>query len=151
MRGSAADIGAATIHEIVVRDVVNDRVDFAVQQHVAEIGVWRHRTHRYAMWRPETGRMAVAAVVVPFHEPRHVAGVHAEFVLQNAAGPDRRRLLIFRNARALAFEIRRFFNPEISSHQDLVVEEFPHRIDRQTNPIAVSLRSQNSQCRHRHF
>ena len=49
------------------------------------------------------------------------------------------------------FEVLRDLDAGILSHQDLVVEEFSHRIDRQSDPIAIALGSEDRQRRHRHF
>ena len=40
-------------------------------------------------------------------------------------------------------KIRRLIDAGILPHQDFIVEEFPHRIDRQPHPIAIALRGED--------
>ena len=86
----------------------------------------------------KAGGAAVTLVGVAFHEPLDVAGVHAEFMLQDAARPDRPGLLIFRHADALAAQVRRRGDGTIPAHDDAGVKELAHGEHRNRQPAGVA-------------
>ena len=69
--------------------------------------VRRYAVKRNAGRRREAGGAAVAQFVGAFHVPMDFVLRYAEVVLQNAACPERRGLLIFADADALAVQIAR--------------------------------------------
>ncbi len=105
----------------------------------------------YALGGGKARRPAVAPVGVALHEPFDLAGMNAEFVLQDATRPDRPGLLIFRNADALAAKIRWRGDPGVVAHNDAGVKKLPHGENRNPDPARLAPRYGNDQRRHRHF
>ena len=93
----------------------------------------------------------MALVGVALHEPFDVAGMHVEFVLQDAARPDRPGLLIFRHADALAAQVGGHRDARIGAHDDAGVEELAHGEDRDRHPAGIAARHRDDQRRHRHL
>ena len=82
-------------------------VELAGQHHRADAFVGGNLMHDDAGRRLEAGGAAVTAIRRALHPEFHVFRRDAEFMLQHAARPQRRGLLIFRHADALALEIGR--------------------------------------------
>ena len=99
----------------------------------------------------EAGGAAMALVGIALHEPFDVAGMHVEFVLQDAARPDRPGLLIFRHADALAAQVGGRRDARIGAHDDAGVEELAHGEDRDRHPAGIAARHRDDQRRHRHL
>src|SRR5215470_5535124 len=72
-------------------------------------------------------------------------------MLQDAAPPDRRGLLIFRHAHALAAQIGGRRDAGVGADQDAGMEELARRKHRQRDPRRLSPRGRDDQRRHRHF
>ena len=120
-------------------------------QHLAHVGGRRDLVDAHAWRRGEAGGAAMALVGIALHEPFDLAGMHAEFVLQDAARPDRPGLLIFRHADALAAQVGRRGDAGIVAHDDAGVEELAHGEDRDRHPAGIAARHRDDQRRHRHL
>src|SRR4029077_229122 len=75
---------------------------------------------------------------------------YAEVVLQNAARPERRGLLIFADADALAVQIAGFLDAGVDMIGLLGVEETPARKNRQSDHVGAA-RTRDQEGRHGHF
>ena len=85
------------------------------------------------------------------HPVFHLGRVDAELMLQRAARPERRGLLIFRHADAAALEIRGRLDAGIAPHHDLGVKEFPRGEDRHADPAIVAAGDRHHQRGQRHL
>src|SRR5436190_214296 len=97
---SRSDVVLRVLHSLALGDF-----DLAGDDHAAEVLVRRHLPDAYAARRLEADRAAMAVARHALHPPFQVARVHAEFVFERAARPQRRGLLVLRHADALALEI----------------------------------------------
>lgn len=71
----------------------------------------------------ETRGASVAVFRVSLHPEFHILGRDPEFMLQHTARPQRRRLLVLRNADPLALEVGRGLDSGIAAHQNTRVKE----------------------------
>src|SRR5271155_4159043 len=105
-------------------------VELAGEQHRAHALVGRYLVDGDAGRRLEAGGAAVALVRRALHPEYDILRMHAELVLQHAARPQRRGLLIFWHAYALTLEVRGRFDPGVAPHQNERVIEAPGGVDR---------------------
>src|SRR5256885_5824929 len=131
------EIGGAAVDEVGAPDVMHCRVDFPGEHHAAQALFRRHLPDQYARWRLEADRAAMAVRRHALHPPFHVARLDAELVLERPARPERGRLLVFRHADALAFQIRRLLNPGGAPPQELGPEKPARGEDREFEPPRV--------------
>jgi len=116
------------------------RVKLAGEHHRADALVGRDLMHGDAGRRLEAGGAAVAHFRRALHPEFHVLRRDVEFVLQHAARPQRRSLLIFWHADALALEVGRRLDAGLAPHQNAGVEEPPRGEDRQADKARIAAR-----------
>jgi hypothetical protein len=138
-RAVVPQVDGAAVDQVVVDDVVHHRVELALDHHGAEVGLDRHRMHDDAGRRLEAGGAAMAVRGGPLHPPFHVLRSDAPLVLQRAARPQRRGLLILRHADALALEVGGRLDAGVAPHH------------RQPDEAVVAVRQRHHQRRHRHL
>src|ERR1700757_2784068 len=101
-------IGVAAIDEVAVAAIIGHAgLDLAGDNHGADALLRRNLVDRHAAWRLEADCAGMTASRQPLHEEGHILWRDAELALEHAAGPQRRRLHVFRHADALALEISR--------------------------------------------
>src|SRR6266850_6838190 len=103
------EIGGAAVDEVGALDVMHRRVDLAREHHAAQALFRRHLLNEHAGRRLEAYRASMAVARHALHPPLHVARLYAEFVLERAARPERRGLLVLGHADALSFQGFRSF------------------------------------------
>ena len=101
--------------------------------------------------RLKTDRAGMAARREPLHEEGHVLGRDAELVLQDAAGPQRRSLYIFRHADALASQIGGTRDLGVLTHVNARMVEAPRREHRNADEPVIAPVADHHELRHRHF
>ena len=97
------EVDGAAVDQIAVAEVQQRRIELSFDQHFADIRAGRDLRQTYSLRRLEPGCSAMALVGAALHKPFDIARHDAELVLQNAARPQRSRLLVFRHADTLAF------------------------------------------------
>src|SRR5258708_33634531 len=101
-------VGVAAIDEISVAAVIGHAgIELASEHHGADALLRRNLVDADSGWRLKADRAGMAARRNSLHEEGHILGRDAELVLQDAAGPQRRSLYVFRHADTLALEIGR--------------------------------------------
>src|SRR3954471_4994102 len=99
------EINFAAIDEVSVFPVVGHAgIELARNQHGADAFLRWNLIDGDPGRRPKADRTSVAAGRDPLHEEVHILGRDPELVFEDAAGPKRRSLYVFRYADALAFE-----------------------------------------------
>src|SRR5580704_16401567 len=99
-------VGVAAIDEIAVAAVIGHAgIELAREHHRADALLRRNLVDADPGRRRKTDRAGMTARRNALHEEGHVLGRDAELVLQDAAGPQRRSLYVFRHADTLASEI----------------------------------------------
>ena len=145
------EIGLAAVDQIVVDDVVDHRIELAGEHHRADVLVIRNGVDDDARRRLEAGRAAVAFFRRTFHPVFHVLRHDAEFMLQHAARPQRRGLLILRHANPLALEVGGLFDAGFAADQDGGVVKSPRRENRHADEPVVASRRRDQEGRNRHL
>src|SRR5438270_3096074 len=87
----------------------------------------------------------------PLHPELHFGRRHAELVLQDAARPQRRGLLIFRYPDPAALEIGGLLDAAIAPHHDVDMKETPRREYRKPDPAIIVAGARHHQRGERHF
>src|SRR6185437_3744507 len=95
-RGMIVQILSAAVDEILVADVEHAGVELAGDHHRANALLRRDLIDSDARRRLEADGTGMAPRRRALHEMGHVPRRHAELVLEGAANPQRRGLLIFR-------------------------------------------------------
>ena len=136
--GMAAQIGGAAVDQVDALDIVDRRVQLAGEDHRGDALLGWDVVHGHAgRWR-EAGGAAMAALGRPLHPEFQIAVAHAELVLQDAARPQRRGLLVFGDADALPFQVRRRLDMRVAAHEDAGMEEASRGEDRDADPAIVA-------------
>ncbi len=146
-----ARIDEAAVDEVTRVDPVRKRIDFPIDEHLAEVLVLRHVLQVDPRRRREVGLSAVAHVGVAFHVPVFRARIDAVFGTQHRARPERGGLLELRHADLLAGEVGGFFDAAVGAHEHAGVKEAARGKDRQAHPVGFCLRRRDRQRRTRHL
>jgi hypothetical protein len=120
-------------------------VELALHQHLADIGGRRDLMDGDAVRRLEAGGAAMARFRRALHEKSHFARMHAEFMLEHAAGPDSGGLLIFGNADPLAAQILGLLDTGGDADQDAQMEELARREHRDGDPLRRRFRRRDGE------
>ena len=125
-----ADVDGRAVDQVRLTDVVDDAVKLARDHHRTDALFRRDLVDGHARRRAEGERTGVTMRGHALHPEFHLGRRHAELVLQNAARPQRRGLLIFRHADTAAAQIGGLVDAGRAPHQNLGVEEFSRGEDR---------------------
>src|SRR5258706_11492138 len=126
-------------------------IDLAREHHAAQAFFRRHLLDGHARRRLEAHRAAMAVRRHALHPPLHVARFHAELMLEGAARPERRGLLVLGHTDALAVEIGRLLDLRRAPHQDLGVEQLARGEHRDPHEALIPCGERHHQRRHRHL
>src|SRR5580698_6364596 len=112
------EIGITAVDHVFAPDIGHAGIEFAGEQHRSDALFGRNVVDGDAGRRLEADCAGMAALRQTFHEESHLRRRDAELVFENAAGPQRRSLYVFRYADALAFEPGGTVDACILTHQD---------------------------------
>ena len=146
-----AQVGGAAVYQITFIEVKQGGVQLAADQHFANVGGGRNLVQPHAFRRLKTCGATMAFVGAALHKPFNVTRMHAKFMLQNAARPQRCGLLVLRHAHTLARQVLRAFNTAVGSDQNVGVKEQARGVNRQRHPTPVATSCGNEQRRQGHF
>ncbi len=150
--GVVVEIQCRPVDQVVgPREVAQRPVEFPLQQHLTHIGVVGNVVQRHIGRRRKAGRRAMAVVVVALHPEFHVARMDVVFVLQIAARPKRRRLLVFRHPHLLADQVLGHLYAAVLAYQHADIEHPARGEDRQADPARVAAGDGDQHSRHRHL
>src|ERR1700691_1705828 len=132
-------IDIAAVDEVSLVPIIGHAgVELAREHHGADAFLRRNLVDGDSGWRLEADRSGMAARRHPFHEEGHVLWRDAELALQDAAGPQRRSLDVFRHADALASEIGRTGDLGVLTHEDAGMVEAPRREHRDADKPVIA-------------
>jgi hypothetical protein len=125
------DVGALPLHSALDGGCI----ELVLDQHGGQALVRRNALEGDTLRRLEAGCAAVAQLFSALHEPVHLVLRDAEVVLQDAARPERGRLLILGDAKPLPHQIPRLVDAGVLVVGQLRLEKAPTGKDRQREVV----------------